>query len=144
MTRRASDDTFCGQCGDSPRVMPVCVSAESSKCLEEKQVAIMSQSAVVRISDVQYRVSESDVVRVPLLDAEIGAKLEFDQVLLVGGDEIKVGTPLVEGAMVRAEVVEQGKADKIIVFKKKRRKNYRRTQGHRQPFTAIKITAIEG
>ncbi len=104
----------------------------------------MSQSAVVRISDVQYRVSENDVVRVPLLDAKIGAKLEFDQVLLVGGDEIKVGTPLVEGAKVRAEVVEQGKADKIIVFKKKRRKNYRRTQGHRQPFTAIKITAIEG
>jgi large subunit ribosomal protein L21 len=103
----------------------------------------MSQSAVVRISDVQFRVSENEVVRVPLLQAEIGTKLEFDEVLLVGGDEVKVGTPLVEGAKVRAEVIEQGKEDKIVVFKKKRRKNYQKTQGHRQAYTAIKITAIE-
>ncbi len=107
-----------------------------------KQVAIMSQSAVVRIQDMQFRVSEDDLIRVPLIEAEVGAKLEFDEVLLVGGDEVRVGTPLVEGAKVTAEVVEQGKGDKIIVFKKKRRKDYRRTQGHRQPYTALRITGI--
>ena len=104
----------------------------------------MSQSAVVRIQDVQFRVSEDDLIRVPLLEVEVGAKLEFDQVLLVGGDEIRVGTPLVEGAKVTAEVVEQGKEEKVIVFKKKRRKNYRRTQGHRQAYTALRITGIQG
>jgi len=102
----------------------------------------MSQSAVVRIQDMQFRVSEDDLIRVPLIEAEVGAKLEFDEVLLVGGDEVRVGTPLVEGAKVTAEVVEQGKGDKIIVFKKKRRKDYRRTQGHRQPYTALRITGI--
>jgi len=104
----------------------------------------MASSAVVRIQDVQYRVQENEIVRVPLLEAEVGAQLVFDQVLLVGGDEPRVGTPLVDGAEVRAEVVDQGKSDKVLVFKKKRRKNYRRTQGHRQPFTAIRITSIQG
>ena len=80
----------------------------------------------------------------PLLDAEVGAKLEFDQVLLVGGNEIQVGSPLVEGAKVTAEVVEQGKEEKVLVFKKKRRKNYQRMQGHRQLYTAIRITGIQG
>jgi large subunit ribosomal protein L21 len=139
------DCTVC--VGNPPRPGPVYGPdagwMQPTKCLEEKQVAIMSQSAVVRISDVQFRVSENEVVRVPLLQAEIGTKLEFDEVLLVGGDEVKVGTPLVEGAKVRAEVIEQGKEDKIVVFKKKRRKNYQKTQGHRQAYTAIKITAIE-
>lgn len=104
----------------------------------------MASSAVVRIQDVQYRVQENEIVKVPRLDAAVGTELVFDQVLLVGGDEPVVGTPLVEGAEVRGEVVDQGKADKILVFKKKRRKNYRRTQGHRQPFTAIRITSIQG
>ena len=104
----------------------------------------MASSAVVRIQDVQYRVRENEIVKVPRLDAAVGTELVFDQVLLVGGDEPVVGTPLVDGAEVRGQVVEQGKADKILVFKKKRRKNYRRTQGHRQPFTAIRITSIQG
>jgi len=117
--------------------------AESRNPNWYKQVAKMSQTAVVRIQDMQFRVSEDDLIRVPLLEAEVGATLEFDEVLLVGGDETRVGTPLVEGAKVTAEVVEQGKADKIIVFKKKRRKDYRRTQGHRQPYTALRITGIQ-
>jgi len=104
----------------------------------------MSQSAVVRIADVQFRVSENDIIRVPLMEAEVGAKLEFDEVLLVGGDEVQVGAPLVEGAKVLAEVVAQGKEEKVIVFKKKRRKNFQRTQGHRQLYTAVKITGIQG
>ncbi|HKI84572.1 MAG TPA: 50S ribosomal protein L21 [Candidatus Krumholzibacteria bacterium] len=104
----------------------------------------MSQSAVVRIADVQFRVSENDVIRVPLMEAEMGAKLEFDEVLLVGGDEVRVGAPLVEGAKVLAEVVGQGKEEKVLVFKKKRRKNFQKTQGHRQLYTAVKITGIQG
>jgi large subunit ribosomal protein L21 len=104
----------------------------------------MSQSAVVRIADVQFRVSENDIIQVPLMEAEVGAKLEFDEVLLVGGDEVQVGAPLVEGAKVLAEVVGQGKDEKVVVFKKKRRKNYQRTQGHRQLYTALKITGIQG
>jgi large subunit ribosomal protein L21 len=104
----------------------------------------MSQSAVVRIADVQFRVSENDIIRVPLMEAEVGAKLEFDQVLLVGGEEVQVGLPLVEGAKVMAEVVGQGKEEKVLVFKKKRRKNYQRMQGHRQLYTALKITGIQG
>ncbi len=104
----------------------------------------MSQSAVVRIADVQFRVSENDVIRVPLMEAEMGAKLEFDEVLLVGGDEVRVGAPLVEGAKVLAEVVGQGKEEKVVVFKKKRRKNFQKTQGHRQLYTAVKITGIQG
>ncbi len=104
----------------------------------------MSQSAVVRIADVQFRVSENDIIRVPLMEAEVGAKLEFDEVLLVGGDEVQVGAPLVEGAKVLAEVVAQGKEEKVVVFKKKRRKNFQRTQGHRQLYTAVKITGIQG
>ncbi len=104
----------------------------------------MSQSAVVRIADVQFRVSENDIIRVPLMEAEVGAKLEFDQVLLIGGEEVQVGLPLVEGAKVMAEVVGQGKEEKVLVFKKKRRKNYQRMQGHRQLYTALKITGIQG
>ena len=102
------------------------------------------RTAVVRIKDVQYRVRENDLVKVPLLDDEVGAKLEFDQVLLVGGDDVRVGTPVVEGASVQAEVVEHGRDKKVLVFKMKRRKTYRRKKGHRQYFTNIRITAIQG
>jgi len=104
----------------------------------------MADTAVVRIADIQYRVSENQVLRIPRVEGDVGASLEFDQVLLVGGEEPRVGTPIVEGAMVRAEVVEQGRGPKLRVFKKKRRKGYRKTIGHRQAFTAVRITAIEG
>lgn len=104
----------------------------------------MADTAVVRIADIQYRVSENQVLRIPRVEGEVGSSLEFDQVLLVGGDDPRVGTPIVEGARVRAEVLEQGRGPKIRVFKKKRRKGYRKTIGHRQSFTAVRITAIEG
>lgn len=103
----------------------------------------MAANAVVRIKDVQYRVSEGDVLDVPLMEGEAGSTVEFGEVLMVGGDDPRVGTPLVDGAKVAAEVVEHGRGDKLIVFKFKRRKNYRRTIGHRQAYTRIRITGIQ-
>ena len=101
-----------------------------------------SVHAVVRIKDVQYRVRENELLSVPLLSDEVGSTVEFNEVLLVDGAEPRVGTPTVEGAKVVAEVVEHGRGKKIIVFKKKRRKGYRRTNGHRQDFTSVRITSI--
>jgi large subunit ribosomal protein L21 len=102
------------------------------------------RSAVVRISGSQYRVHEHDVVKVPLLTEEVGAKIELSDVLLVSGEDTRIGTPTVEGASVKAEVLEHGRDKKIIVFKKKRRQDYRKKAGHRQYFTSLKITSIEG
>ena len=101
--------------------------------------------AVVKIKNQQYRVSPDLKLQVPLLDSEVGATLSFDEVLMLSdGDEIKVGSPTVDGASVAAEVLAHGRSRKIIVFKKKRRKNYRRKNGHRQQFTEIRITGING
>jgi large subunit ribosomal protein L21 len=99
--------------------------------------------AVIKTGGKQYRVAKDDVIRVELLDAEVGSSIELDQVLLIGGDgEPTVGSPLIDGAKVTAEVVEQGKGPKIIIFKKRRRKNSRRKNGHRQRLTSLKITEI--
>ncbi len=99
--------------------------------------------AVVKIKNQQYRVEADRLVEVPLLEDEVGATITFDEVLLVNDDsEIQVGEPTVAGATVEAEVVEHGRSRKIIVFKKKRRKNYRRKRGHRQAFTRILIKGI--
>lgn len=98
----------------------------------------MSNFAIFQTGGKQYRVQAGDVVKVEKLNAE--GKVEFDQVLMVGD---KVGTPFVDGAKVVAEVIEQKRADKILVFKKKRRQNYRRTAGHRQFITVLKITEIK-
>lgn len=100
--------------------------------------------AVIQTGGKQYTVSEGDSIKVEKLDVEPGASVDLDKVLLIGGDETKVGTPFVEGAKVTAEVVKNGKAKKIIVFKYKAKKNYRRKQGHRQPYTELKITSIVG
>ena len=99
----------------------------------------MSNFAIFQTGGKQYRVAQGDIVKVEKLDAE--GKVEFDQVLMVGD---KIGTPFVNGAKIVAEVVEQNRADKILVFKKKRRQNYRRTRGHRQFITVLKITEIKG
>ncbi len=99
----------------------------------------MSDFAIFQTGGKQYRVKAGDIVKVEKLDAE--GKVEFDQVLMVGD---KIGTPFVSGAKVIADVVEQKRADKILVFKKKRRQNYRRTKGHRQFITVLKITEIKG
>ncbi len=101
--------------------------------------------AVIATGGKQYRVSEGAVLRVEKLDAEEGAKVEFDQVLLVGdGDKVSVGKPYIEGGKVQATVMTQGKARKVEIVKFRRRKNYRRTKGHRQHFTQVKITGIVG
>ena len=100
--------------------------------------------AVVKIKNQQYRVEVDNKLQVPLLDSEVGQTLDIDDVLLFAdGDEVKVGDPTVDGCSVAAEVLRHGLSRKIIVFKKKRRKNYRRKKGHRQGFTEIRITGID-
>ena len=101
--------------------------------------------AVVKTGGKQYRVAPGDVVRVERLDGQVGDRVSLGDVLLVGGNgELKIGTPLVTGVKVTAEIVDQGRAKKILVFKKKRRKGYSRQRGHRQDQTTLKIVQIEG
>lgn len=101
--------------------------------------------AVIRSGGKQYRVSPGDTVRLEKLDVEAGAACAFDEVLLASaGGAVKVGNPLVAGVRVVGEVVAHERAKKILVFKKKRRKNYRRRQGHRQHLTVVRVTGIEG
>lgn len=102
------------------------------------------RSAVVRIKDTQYRVHENETIEVALLGDAVGAKVEFEDVLLLSDGEVRVGNPTVAGARVRAEVLAHGRGKKVIVFKMKRRKAYRRTRGHRQDYTQLRITGIEG
>lgn len=100
--------------------------------------------AVVATGGKQYRVEAGEILRVEKLAGEVGADVAFDRVLLLNdGETVRIGQPFVEGASVKGRIVEQGKNKKIIVFKFKRRKRYRRKQGHRQLFTAVKIDAIE-
>jgi len=99
--------------------------------------------AVIRTGGKQYKVATDDVLAVEKLTAEAGSSIAFDEVLMLGeGEDVTVGAPLVAGASVKADIVEQTRGDKIIVFKKKRRKNYRRRQGHRQDLTVVRITDI--
>jgi large subunit ribosomal protein L21 len=99
--------------------------------------------AIIQTGGKQYRVSEGDVLSVEKLDAEAGKETTFNDVLLVvNGDKINLGAPLVSGASVKAEVVDQYKDDKVIAFKFKRRKGYHRTVGHRRQLTKLKITKI--
>lgn len=99
--------------------------------------------AVINTGGKQYRVNEGQVVRVELLPEQVGDEVSIDAVGLVATDEdVLVGTPTVEGASVKARVVEVGKGPKVIAFKKKRRKGYRRKVGHRQPYTALMIEEI--
>lgn len=99
--------------------------------------------AVIQTGGKQYRVNEGDVVRVELLDSELGAEVAIENVSLVATDgDVLVGTPNVSGAVVHARVVDIGKRDKVIAFKKKRRTGYSRKIGHRQNYTALKIEKI--
>ena len=98
--------------------------------------------AVISTGGKQYRVSEGDKLRVEKLTGDVGATVEFGEVLMVGGDKVAIGKPFVAGAKVVAEIVAQNRAKKIIVFKMRRRKNYRRKNGHRQPYTELKVTGI--
>ncbi|MDR0741604.1 MAG: 50S ribosomal protein L21 [Rickettsiales bacterium] len=99
----------------------------------------MADFAIFSTGGKQYRVKVGDIVKVEKLNAD--GKIKFDQVLMVGG---AIGNPIVAGATVTAEVLEHKRDDKILVFKKKRRQNYRRTRGHRQNITVLKITEIKG
>jgi large subunit ribosomal protein L21 len=99
--------------------------------------------AVIQTGGKQYRVTEGQNLYVERLPGSPGETVSFDQVLLLGGETPKIGRPLVSGATVSAEIVGHDRAKKIIVFKLRRRKNYRRKQGHRQPYTELKITAIK-
>lgn len=100
--------------------------------------------AVIKTGGKQYRVTEGDTLKVEKISGDAGSKVEFSEVLSVGsGDEIKVGTPMLKGAKVVAEILEQGKAKKVLIFKKRRRKGYTKKQGHRQLFTSVKIQEIK-
>ena len=99
--------------------------------------------AIVETGGKQFRVEEGAKIVVEMLDAAVGSEVSLDKVLMIGGDSVNVGAPYVAGARVRAKVLDHGRGDKILVFKKRRRKDSRKLQGHRQPFTALKITGIE-
>ena len=100
--------------------------------------------AIIEACGKQYKVTEGDVVFFEKLDAEEGKKVTFDNVILVSDDKkVQVGNPYVKGIKVEGKVVSHGKGKKILVFKYKAKKNYRRTQGHRQPYTKVEITNIK-
>jgi large subunit ribosomal protein L21 len=98
--------------------------------------------AVIRTGGKQYRVEPGSLIRVERLEGDVGATVEFTEVLLAGGDAIRIGTPLVEGARVRGQIVDHLRDKKVLIFKKKRRKNYRRRRGHRQSLTTVRVTEI--
>jgi len=100
--------------------------------------------AVIKTGGKQYRVSEGQILRVEKLDGNAGDAVTFKEVLLVGGESTKIGRPTVAGAQVSAQIVAQDRAKKVVIFKFRRRKNYRRKNGHRQPYTELKITGITG
>jgi large subunit ribosomal protein L21 len=100
--------------------------------------------AVIRTGGKQYRVAAGDVVRVATLAGNPGDKVNFADVLLIGGDSTTIGTPTIAGAAVEGEIVQQGLGPKLIVFKFRKRKRSRRKQGHRQAFTAVRITEVKG
>lgn len=101
--------------------------------------------AVIKTGGKQYRVAQNDILTIEKLTGDAGATIEFDEVLMVGeGESVKVGAPLVVGAKVTAELVEQTRGPKVIAFKKRRRKNSRRKRGHRQDLSLIRITGITG
>ncbi|MCC6751722.1 MAG: 50S ribosomal protein L21 [Deltaproteobacteria bacterium] len=101
--------------------------------------------AVVKTGGKQYRVTEGDTLKVEKLPGEPGQPVVLDQVLLlVNGEQMSLGRPLVAGAQVTAEILEQDRHRKVIIYKYRRRKRYRRKNGHRQPYTALRITGIQG
>jgi large subunit ribosomal protein L21 len=100
--------------------------------------------AVVNSGGKQYKVREGEILRVEKLPGEVGSPVTFDRILMLAdGEDVNIGQPVLEGVAVKGHIVEQGKAKKILVFKYKRRKRYRRKRGHRQDFTAVRIETIE-
>jgi large subunit ribosomal protein L21 len=99
--------------------------------------------AVIKTGGKQYKVSEGDFLKVEKIEGAVGDTIELNEVLMVGGEEVKIGTPLLPGAKVQARIVEQDKDKKVLVFHSRRRKNFRKIYGHRQPITRLRITGIE-
>lgn len=100
--------------------------------------------AIIETGGKQYRVAPGQVLKIEKLEAEAGATVDFDRVLMIGkGETVRVGAPLVDGAKVSAEVIKNGRADKIRIIKFRRRKHHMKHQGHRQYYTQVKITAIQ-
>ena len=99
--------------------------------------------AIIATGGKQYKVAEGDVIRVEKLESNVGDQITFDQVLMIGGEEVAIGNPVVAGAAVKATVTANGKADKVIVYKYKRKTGYHKKNGHRQLFTEVKIDSIE-
>lgn len=101
--------------------------------------------AIIATGGKQYRVAEGDLVRIEKLEAEVGATVDFDQVLMVGsGEDVRIGAPVVSGSRVTATVESHGRGDKVRIIKFRRRKHHMKRMGHRQYFTAVRITGIEG
>mgnify|MGYP002732496589 CR=1 FL=1 len=98
--------------------------------------------AIIRTGGKQYKVEAGDEIMVEKLNAEAGAEVSFEVLMLCDGENVTVGKPVVEGVCAKAEVIEHGKGKKVVVFKYKPKKDYRKKQGHRQPFTKVKINAI--
>ncbi len=100
--------------------------------------------AVIKTGGKQYRVKSGDKIFIEKLPGNVGDAVSFEEVLFLGGEAVKLGKPTVAGAKVAGTIVEHGRGEKVIIFKFRRRKNYRRKTGHRQPFTAVQITDIKG
>ena len=98
--------------------------------------------AIIATGGKQYRVSEGDVIYIEKIDAQVDSTVSFDVLLMGNGGDVKIGTPVVEGVKVEGKVVGQIRGEKIVVYKYKSKKNYRRKQGHRQPYTKVEITKI--
>jgi large subunit ribosomal protein L21 len=113
----------------------------SSEALFWREITVAY--AIIQAGGKQFRVNEGDIVQVPSLTAEVGSSVQFDALLTADGDQVKVGDST-GGQRVTGTVVEHGRARKVIVFKKKRRKQYKKTHGHRQNFTAVRIEAFGG
>ena len=124
---------------------PDCI---TSRCLLRERPEIIGEKhmlAVIKTGGKQYRVTQGEVLRVEKIELETGQTVELDQVLmLIDGEKVKLGAPTLAGAKVKAEVVSHGRAKKIEIIKFKRRKHHRKQMGHRQWFTELKVTSIEG
>jgi large subunit ribosomal protein L21 len=115
----------------------------SEKTSKKSAAGNDAQYAIVETGGKQYRVKVGDVLSVEKLDGDAGAEVKLDRVLLIGGDgDVTVGTPVIEGASVAATIADQYRGEKIVVFKYKPKKNYRRRTGHRQSLTRLQITGI--
>ena len=101
--------------------------------------------AVIKTGGKQYRVADGDKLKIEKLALEVDSELVLDQVLAIGeGDNVRIGTPLLAGATVKAKILSHGRSDKVAIFKMRRRKHYQKNQGHRQSFTEIQVTGIDG